>query len=144
MLVTWVVVADSSRARFFSSTSLTEPMQEFDGMVHVEGRMRELNELSDRQGGIAGGHGEGDHTFEAPTDFKHHEAVVFAKQIGVKLDQGRVNNEYGKLILVAPPAFLGVLRESLNSHVSDLVAQSLNKNLVVEDESVIREHIHHH
>ncbi|MBS3955127.1 MAG: host attachment protein [Methylomicrobium sp.] len=144
MLSTWVVVADSSRARFFSLLSRTEPMQEFDGMVHVEGRMRELDEVSDRQGGIAGGHGEGDHTFEAPTDFKHHEAELFAKQIGVKLERGRVNNEYAKLILIAPPAFLGVLRESLNSHVSDLVIKSLHKNLVVEDESVIREHIHNH
>ena len=142
MLSTWVVVADSSRARFFSLASRTEPMQEFDGMVHIEGRMRELDEVSDRQGGIAGGHGEGDHTFEAPTDFKHHEAQLFAKQIGVKLERGRVNNEYAKLILIAPPAFLGVLRESLNSHVSDLVIKSMHKNLVVEDESVIREHIH--
>ncbi|MDO8941404.1 MAG: host attachment protein [Methylicorpusculum sp.] len=142
MLSTWVVVADSSRARFFSLVSRTEPMQELDGMVHVESRMRELDEVSDRQGGIAGGHGEGDHTFEAPTDFKHHEAQLFAKQIGVKLERGRVNNEYAKLILVAPPAFLGVLRESLNSHVSDLVINSMHKNLVVEDESVIREHIH--
>ncbi|MCD2450937.1 host attachment protein [Methylicorpusculum oleiharenae] len=142
MLSTWVVVADSSRARFFSLVSRTESMQELDGMVHVESRMRELDEVSDRQGGIAGGHGEGDHTFEAPTDFKHHEAQLFAKQIGVKLERGRVNNEYAKLILIAPPAFLGVLRESLNSHVSDLVIKSMHKNLVVEDESVIREHIH--
>jgi protein required for attachment to host cells len=119
-------------------------MQEFDGMVHIEGRMRELDEVSDRQGGIAGGHGEGDHTFEAPTEFKHHEAELFAKQIGVKLERGRVNNEYAKLILIAPPAFLGALRESLNAHVSDLVIKSMHKNLVVEDESVIREHIHNH
>lgn len=116
-------------------------MQEFDNLAHVEGRLREMDELSDRQGGIAGGHGEGDHTFEAPTDFKQHEAEVFAGQIADKLDQGRVNHAYDKLILVAPPAFLGALRKALNNHVSDLVINSLNKNLVIEDAAVIREHI---
>ncbi|PPD26100.1 MAG: hypothetical protein CTY22_06230, partial [Methylomonas sp.] len=51
-------------------------MAELDGMMHAEGRMQERDNLSDRQGGIAGGHGEGDHTFEAPTDMKHREAEV--------------------------------------------------------------------
>lgn len=141
MSATWIVVADSSRARFFQLESRIEPLKEFDGMVHAEGRMREQEEITDRQGGIAGGHGEGDHTFEAPTDLKHHEAEVFSRQIADKLEHGRVNHDYNKLILVAPPAFLGVLRHALNSHVLDLVSSSLDKNLVVEDEAVIREHI---
>jgi protein required for attachment to host cells len=138
---TWVVVADSSRARFFSLVSRIEPLQELDGMIHAEGRMQERDELCDRQGGIAGGHGEGDHTFEAPTDMKHHEAEVFARQIADRLELGRVNHDYNKLILVASPAFLGALRQALNDHVTDLVSSSLDKNLVGEDEAVIREHI---
>ena len=138
---TWVVVADSSRARFLSLESRGEPLTEFDGLVHTEGRMHDRDELSDRQGGIAGGHGEGDHTFEAPTDLRHHEAEVFARQIAEKLEAGRVNHEYHKLILIAPPAFLGVLRQVLNDHILALVGSSLDKNLVAEDEAVIREHI---
>lgn len=137
----WIVVADSSRARFFSLVSRLEPLHEFDGMVYAEGRMQEREELSDRQGGIAGGHGEGDHTFEAPTDLKHHEAEVFARRIAEKLEQGRVNHDFNKLILVAPPAFLGALRQALSTHLQDLVDSSLDKNLVTEDEAVIREHI---
>ena len=100
-----------------------------------------MSEITDRQGGIAGGHGEGDHTFEAPTDLKHHQAEVFSRQIAEKLEHGRVNHDYHKLILVAPPAFLGVLRHALKSDVLDLISSSLDKNLVVEDEAVIREHI---
>lgn len=138
---TWIVVADSSRARFFTLGSRREPLQELDGMVHAEGRMYERDEVSDRQGGIAGGHGEGDHTFEAPTDLKHHEAEVFARQIAEKLEQGRVDHKYDKLILVAAPAFLGVLRNILNQHVQDLIYNSLDKNLVAETEAEIREHL---
>lgn len=141
MPVTRVIVADSSRARFFNLTSRIEPMLELDGLTHAEGRMRGQDEVSDRQGGIAGGHGEGDHTFEAPTDLKHHEAEVFARQIADRLEQGRVNHEFDKLVLVAPPAFLGTLRQALNNHLQNLVEHSLDKNLVVADEAAIRDHI---
>lgn len=141
MSFTWVVVADSSKARFFSLQSRTEPMQEMEGMVHSEGRMRDQDEISDRQGGLAGGHGEGGHAFELPTEPKHHEAEVFAKQIADKLELGRVNHGFNKLMLVAPPAFLGTLRHALNGHVQALVSHSLDKNLVEASEAEIREHI---
>lgn len=143
MSVTWVVAADSSRARIFSLESRIEPMSELVDMVHAEGRLQDQDALSDRQGGIAGGHGEGGggHSFESPTDGKHHEAEVFAKQIADKLEQGRLAHDYHKLILIAPPAFLGVLRQVLNQHIQDLVCASLDKNLIAEKEAVIREHI---
>ncbi len=141
MLSTWIVVADSSRARFFLLESRIEPLSELEDLLHAEGRMREGDVIGDRQGGLAGGHGEGGHAFEAPTDPKQHELAVFAKQIADKLEQGRVNHSYRKLILVAPPAFLGVLRQTLNSHVLEMVDSTLDKNLVAEDESVIRQHI---
>ncbi|MDD2761720.1 MAG: host attachment protein [Methylomonas sp.] len=141
MPVTWVIVADSSRARFFSLTSRTGPLQELEGMTHPEGRMRNQDEASDKQGGLAGGHGEGGHAFEAPTDLKHHEAEVFARQIADKLEHGRVGNDYDKLILLAPPAFLGALRKALNDHVANLVYATVDKDLVAENEAVIRQHI---
>lgn len=141
MINTWVVVADSSRARFFTLESRGEPLHEIDDMIHSEGKLRAQDEVSDRQGGIAGGHGQGGHSFEAPTDVKHQDAVYFAHQIGEKLEHGRVNNEYRDVILVAPPAFLGVLRQTLNSHVLHLVSQSFDKNLVAMSAAEIREHI---
>lgn len=141
MSFTWVVVADSGKARFFSLEGRSEPMQEMEGMIHTEGRMRDQDEISDRQGGLAGGHGEGGHAFEAPTDLKQHEAEVFARQIADKLEHGRVNHAFNKLILVAPPAFLGTLRHILNEHVQELVSLSLDKNLVAESEAEIRGHI---
>ncbi len=141
MSVTLVVVADSSKARFFSLAGRSEPLKELEDMVHVEGRMRDQDEVSDKQCGLAGGHGEGGHAFESPTDIKQHESALFAKQIADRLEHGRVSNDYDKLILVAPPSFLGILRKALNEHVANLVSDSLDKDLVNEKESVIREHI---
>ena len=141
MSMFWIIVADSSRARFFATSQKGVPMNELSDMTHIEGRLHERDEVSDRQGGIAGGHGEGDHTFEAPTDLKHHEMVVFARQIADRLETGRVHHDFDKLILVAPPAFLGVLRDTLNDRLRDLVYESLDKHLVTADEATIRNHI---
>ncbi|PPD29192.1 MAG: Host attachment protein, partial [Methylomonas sp.] len=49
--------------------------------------------------------------------------------------------DYDQLILVAPPAFLGALRQAVNDHVHDLIANTFDKNLVSESEATIREHI---
>ncbi|MGR8930798.1 MAG: host attachment protein [Gammaproteobacteria bacterium] len=141
MSETWVLVADSSKARFFSVVSRSEPLQELDGMLHAESRLREQDEISDKQGGLAGGHGEGGHAFEAPTEVKHHEAEVFARQIVNRLEHGRVTNALDKLILVAPPAFLGTLRQAMPDPLANLVSKSVDKNLVAETEAVIRAHI---
>ncbi|MGD0960746.1 MAG: host attachment protein [Methylomonas sp.] len=141
MLTTWIVVADSSRARFFLMENRNEPLTELDGMAHIEGRLREGDVISDRQGGLAGGHGEGGHPFEAPTDLKQHEMELFAKQIADKLEQGRVNHSYRKLILAAPPAMLGALRQSLNAQVLAMVGSSIDKNLVSEHADEIHRRI---
>lgn len=131
MLDTWIVVADSSMARFYLATDKHQPLVEFDNLLHMEGRLREHDELSDRQGSIAGGH----HNFSDPTDLKHHEAEVFARQICAQLETGRVNHHFQQLILVAPPAFLGTLRQTLNPHLSKMVSNSLSKNLLNADPS---------
>lgn len=138
---TWVVVADSNKARFFSVANRLVPLHEFADMACPGGRLPEQAEVSDRQGGIAGGQGEGGHAFEGRTDLKQHEAEVFARQIAEKLEQGRIQHQYQKLILVAAPAFLGALRTALNEHVAAMVVGSLDKNLVTEEEAAIREHI---
>lgn len=137
----WVIVADSSRARFFSVSHQDKTMNELEDLFHVESRLHEHNEISDRPGCIPAGHGEGVHSFEPATDFKQHEMTVFARRIANHLETGRVNHLFDKLILVAPPAFLGVLRDALNDRLRDLVYESLDKHLVTADEPSIRSHI---
>lgn len=130
----WVVVADSSRARFFFYEGKKEPLREIEDLVHAEGKLKTQDVVSDQQGG----RGNGGHSFEPETDVKQQEAIRFAHQIGEKLEQGRVKNEFTDLVLIAPPAFLGTLRQVLNDQIMKLVGKSVDKNLVAQDESSIR------
>lgn len=140
MLGTWIIVADSARARFFLMESRNLPLTELDNIVHTEGRMLQGSVVSDREGKLAG-HGNSGYSFEPPTDFKQHELEIFVKRIAEKLEQARVNDSYQKLILIAPPALLGKLRQALNPHILEMISHSIDKNCVSENADEILERI---
>ncbi len=48
------------------------------------------------------------------------------------LERGRVEHRYDRLILVAPPHFLGTLRQVLDAQVQACVVAELDKELVAE------------
>jgi len=52
-----------------------------------------------------------------------------------------VSGEFDELVLVAPPAFLGLLRDNLSANAMKRVVQSIDKNLAQLDEAQIREHV---
>ena len=137
MSCSWIVVADSCRARFFAMKSRLEPLTEMQCMSHVESRGHAYDDFDEYHGN----HGQAGQAFAAHTNQKHHEATVFAKQIAEILERGRIKQGFNNLILVAPPAFLGALRQNINDHVTDYISDSLDKNLVTENEAVIRSHL---
>jgi protein required for attachment to host cells len=55
--------------------------------------------------------------------------VAFAKRIAARLEEGRVSSQVDKLVLIAPPKFLGHLRSSLSTAAAGLVALTLDKEL---------------
>jgi protein required for attachment to host cells len=137
----WIVVADSCKARVFTAPHQGGTLNEVANLLHLEGHLHDRDVNSDKPGAISGGHGEGDHAFAPTTERKQHELAKFAKQIAERLEQGRVDHDFDKLILVAPPAVLGVLRDALNDRLRDLIYEELDKNLVTADVTVISEHI---
>ena len=52
----------------------------------------------------------------------------FAKLIADRLEQGRINNEFERLVVVAAPAFLGHLRANFSAPLSALVTLEIDKN----------------
>jgi protein required for attachment to host cells len=134
---TWIVVADSSRARILSAQSRIQPLNDVESLAHPEGRMKAQDLSSDRPGRTFDSHGEGRHGMEPP-DVHHHEQEVFAKEIAEYLEKGRHAGKFAKLALVAPPAFLGVLRQKMNGQLGKLVTHTVQKNLLEQDNETIR------
>lgn len=138
MKKTWVVVAESSRARIFLAESRVKPMRELEGLAHPESRARVLDINADNAGRAFDSAGQGRHAMENEVDPKKHEAEMFAKEIAEHLDKARAKGEFEELIIVAAPEFLGLLRKHVNPVTAKQVAKTVSKNLVRESEEVIR------
>lgn len=141
MTLTWILVAESSRAKLYSASNRKGPLMEVDAFVHPEGRLHAGDLVSDRAGSDGGSIGQGRHVVDDNNTPKKQENINFAKTIAHYLDGARSKGAFRKLILVAPPAFLGLLRDNLSKQVRDLVTEQIDKNLVQQPAKVVREHL---
>jgi protein required for attachment to host cells len=129
MPVTWVVVADSSRARIFSKNGRT-PLREEAGFIHPESRLHVQELTSDLPGSDGATRGGQRHGKAQRTSPKRHEVETFSKQVAEHLEAARSEGRFQRLWVVAPPAFLGLLRDQFSAALGTLVNGEVNKNLV--------------
>ncbi|MCP1677085.1 protein required for attachment to host cells [Natronocella acetinitrilica] len=140
MKTLWVVVADQSRARLFGVSNPLGTLQELEGLAAPELRLRDGELESDRRGHTVGAAGRG-HSLEKRESLRERAAVRFAETIAERLTTGANDHAYTALILVAPPRFLGLLRDALPERLMRLVVHSLDKDLVTLPSADIRSHL---
>jgi protein required for attachment to host cells len=148
MRTTWIVSADTGRARIFSESDPTKPLQEIEDMVNTAARMRTSEIYTDRLGPTAGTksiHDTGGQVpnkqYEPPKSLDEQEAESFAKEISAYLLKAKQEGQFDKLALVAAPGFLGVLRMVLDPHLKPLVSYEINKDYTHSNGQQLREHI---
>lgn len=140
-MTTWVVVADSSRGRIYVQDQPNTELRETEDLIHPRSRLHGGDLVSDRPSSDGGAVGQGRHVIDARTQPKEHEAETFAKEIAKHLERARLERKYQRLVLIAPPAFLGKLRENLDNKVLDLVVGQVDKNLVMHPVEELRQHL---
>jgi len=137
-MCTWIIVADSTKARVLSAEKPGMGISEIDLLQHPEGRLHEQELTTDLPGRAFDSVGDARHAMSSPVDPKEQEVIKFAKQVADYLEVARVSGRLTRLYLIAAPAFLGHLRESLTTPLSRIVKDSIDKNLVAQDSAVIR------
>jgi protein required for attachment to host cells len=138
MAATWVVVADRSVARLLAAATPMGPLEEFEVIEHPEGRMRAQALTSDLPGRAFDSKGRGRHALESEVGPRKHEAIDFARRVAARLAAGRTAGEVERIILVAAPEFLGLLRDALGGEVRKLVVAEYAQNVVSESAADIR------
>ncbi|MFQ5581555.1 MAG: host attachment protein [Mariprofundaceae bacterium] len=135
METTWILVANSSEARLFSLGS--DGMQRISEFAHPQSREKGQALTSDRPGhyqssNIGTAHG----AYAESTDPREYESEQFARELADKLEHGRATNQFGRLLLAAPPHFHGMLNKHINGHLSKLVSGHVEKDYtkVADDE----------
>jgi protein required for attachment to host cells len=141
MSCTWIVVAESSRAKVYQSENRKAPLLEVAALVHPEGRLHEGDLVSDQAGSDGGSVGQGRHVVDGRTRAREHEHISFAKEIASRLEAGRNTGAFDSLVLAAPPAFLGLLRENLSKQVMAMVSRQIDKNLVLQPVEALLAHL---
>jgi len=137
---TWVLVAESSRAKIYSTGGGSDSLEEIVDLSHSESRLHEQELTTDLPGSNAGG-GSSHHNYEDRTDVKDQEDLRFAKQIEEKLEKAWKKGEFSQLIVASAPAFLGVLRKIMSPNISKTVIREIDKNLTQFNSNEIKEHL---
>lgn len=127
---TWILVADASRARLFATAGKAQPWSLLREFAHPESAAKVSEIMADKAGRVqqrvASGNRSG---MEAPTSPKETEAKRFAHELAAELARSHGRNAYTRLVLVAPPQFLGLLRAQLGAPVAKCVVSSVDKDL---------------
>lgn len=138
---TWVVVADSSRARIFQAEGVLGPLREVATLTHPEARLHTQELTSDLPGRAFDSVGAGRHAMERIVDPKEHEALMFAHQVATRLETAYNDGQFAQLVLVAAPRFLGQVRQTLSNQVAAAITYELDKNLTQQSAEDIRRHL---
>ncbi|WP_290647907.1 host attachment protein [Aquisalimonas sp.] len=140
MKSTWVVVANRARARFFSLSSPKGPLTEVQDLVHPEGRLHDQDINADRPGRSFDTSGKGRHAMGKRHSPSEQEAIRFAHTVGDQLAKQHYEGAFERLVLTAPPHFLGLLRDALPAAVTESIVMEIDKDLAaVERTDEIRE-----
>lgn len=139
-MTTWVLVADNSRARFFSVDKAASPLAEVRDLTYPEARLREGDLVTDKKGRDRNP-GKGAHGVGSDASQKQEGAERFALIVCNELESARNSGSFRKLYVVAAPAFLGMLRKHQSPALRQLIAGEVDKNLSTQDPAVIRKYL---
>lgn len=137
----WILVSDSSRARFFTADTPSAAMVEVEDLTHPEARQHTRDITSDLPGKQHDAGPSGHHAVEPKTDAHKQASVEFSREVASYLNNNLNENRYDSLVLVCEPAFLGELRNELDARVKKVVTLEMDKNLVKHSVEDIRAHL---
>lgn len=126
MSTTWILVANARHARLFANHGPNK------GLELVQEAMADEEILESKKTiGRASPHGEP----------PKHAAHGFAHRLARDLAMGRSSGSYSRAILVAPPAFMGMLNSELDPPTASLVSGRLDKDYTRAEPTQLCSHL---
>lgn len=138
MANTWVLVADGARARLFESESFNKGLSEVACFTNPDGRSPGRNATTERAPRVNESANSARHAIEPHTSLRDKSTDRFARTLNAALEQGRNNNHFDQLVLIAPPRFLGTLHNNLGKGLTECVVGEIRRNLTALPPEEIR------
>ena len=129
----WILVANQAEAQIYSAGQIRGNLVLVDTLTHEEGaaRARDLN--SDAPGRVHDRMGSARHSMEPDTGVKEESRRRFVKKIVELLESANFRGDYDRLVLLAAPAMLGVIRKTLTSKLTKAVIKEIPKDVIGQD-----------
>jgi len=134
MTTLYILVADSASAKLFKAHKPLKSLELVFDQNHLQGRQKRSDFDSDRAG-LRISTAKGYHSFAGDKDSHKHEEEEFARRLGDVLKSEYQRGKFDQLIIVAPPHFLGFIRQHLSKDCMSVLVKSINKNLVKQPET---------
>jgi len=120
----WVVIADGSAAAIYAADPSLESLDHVVSLSHRESRLKAGELVSDDRGRTQSSLGPRS-AVEPQQSIHDNELVTFAREIADRLRKGFDEHLYESLVIAASPAFLGHLRNVLDSRVAHAIVGSV-------------------
>ncbi len=133
---TWILVADEARARLFETASPSDALNEVACFANPDHRPSGFASIA---GTTAATHERGVSSRHPPLHRK--QAERFSRRLKDALERGRIEHRYARLVIVAPPRFLGALHITLSKPLRDSVVAEVKRNLTALPARDIRSHL---
>ncbi len=134
----WLVVANHTEARILGRNR-NGRLVDLETFSFPQAQLPERDILTDSPGRNHDSSGLAHHAMEPHTDIRQQQAQQFSRQLAERMEEGRNANIYDKLVLIAPPDFLGALRNALSKSCRKQVMEECPKNIVGKDTATIIE-----
>ncbi len=140
MATTWILVANASQAKLYANSGPKKGLKLLKELKHPESREKASDLVSDRPGQLHSP-GTGHRASQPKTDPKTNEARHFAQELARELNHGRSSGQVERIILVAPPAFMGLIKEKLDDQTANIVTDSFEKDYTRSNEKELAGHL---
>lgn len=136
--VTWILVADRSRAKLLHVLPEGQgPYPTLACWSHEAGRIQPRERDAEEPGRIIHPAGYAS-AVEPHEDRDHVEARRFAKELVGHLEHSRQERRFDRLFVIAPPGFLGVLRDAWTPSLHAMIVREWNHDLAGLTEAALQ------
>jgi len=126
---TWVLIADGGRARLLSTPRVAGDGNYVQLAAYDNSEALEASASSDRPGRSFESANTMRHAVAEYSEFNKQPKLEFADQLVDILNKGAINDDFARLLIVAPPTLIGRLREGLSDQAKHKLIGSLDKDL---------------
>ena len=130
MKKTWILVANQAEAQIYSSDRLPGDLLLVDVLENKEGASYARDLVSDAPGRAFDSTGSGRHAMEPNTGVKEEQRRRFVKEMVERLQTAQSKSVFDKLVLLAAPAVLGVIRKTLPADLTRIVIKEIPKDVI--------------